>query len=64
MLNMSIQNFNGMDDLEMESLIQSHRQPLLGFLITLTACKSTAEDLVQETCIILWEKRADITLIL
>lgn len=54
---MSVKNSNEIDDQEIELLIETHRSSLLGFLISSTACKATAEDLVQETCITIWEKR-------
>ena len=46
-------------DDEFARLIASHRKQLLHFLTSMTACRSTADDLVQETCVRLWEKRAE-----
>ncbi|MEM7015184.1 MAG: sigma-70 family RNA polymerase sigma factor, partial [Verrucomicrobiota bacterium] len=42
---------------EFEALLEAHREPLRRFLVSLTASGAAAEDLTQETCMVLWRKR-------
>lgn len=42
---------------EFESLIREHRAQLHGFVLSLVPNNSDAEDLLQQVCVILWEKR-------
>jgi RNA polymerase sigma-70 factor len=42
---------------EIEILIEAHRPRLLAFLVSLTGSRAAADDLAQETCLVLWEKR-------
>jgi len=44
---------------QFEALLSEHREPLRRFLVSLTASTATADDLVQETCVTLWKKRAE-----
>ena len=46
-------------DANYESLIEATRPRLRAFLLTLTGSEAAAEDLTQETCIVLWEKRGE-----
>lgn len=42
---------------EFEALLEAHREPLRRFLFSLTGSGAVAEDLTQETCLVLWRKR-------
>lgn len=42
---------------EFEELLEEHREPIRRFLVSMTANQAVAEDLVQETCLVLWRKR-------
>ncbi|MFT5467378.1 MAG: RNA polymerase sigma-70 factor (ECF subfamily) [Verrucomicrobiales bacterium] len=42
---------------DFEALLEAHREPLRRFLVSLTANQAAAEDLAQETCLVLWRKR-------
>ena len=42
---------------EFENLLESHRPRLHAFLLSLTGSGAAADDLAQETCLVLWEKR-------
>ncbi len=42
---------------EFERLIEAHRPRLRAFLLSLTGSEAAAEDLAQETCLVLWRKR-------
>lgn len=44
-------------DPEFERLIGEHRAQLHGFVLSLVANTSDAEDLLQQVCLILWKKR-------
>jgi len=41
------------------TLLASHRRQIQAFLLSLTGSSSAADDLTQETSLVLWEKRAD-----
>ena len=45
------------NDLEFERLITDHRAQLHGFVLSLVSNKSDAEDLLQQVCLTLWQKR-------
>ena len=42
---------------EIDILIEAHRPRLHAFLVSLTGSRAAADDLAQETCLVLWEKR-------
>ena len=42
---------------DFEALLEAHREPLRRFLVSLTASGAVADDLTQETCLVLWRKR-------
>ncbi|MCB1205269.1 MAG: sigma-70 family RNA polymerase sigma factor [Verrucomicrobiae bacterium] len=42
---------------EFERLLEAHRPRLHAFLLSLTGSGAAADDLAQETCLVLWEKR-------
>ena len=42
---------------EFERLLEAHRPRLHALLLSLTGSGAAADDLVQETCLVLWEKR-------
>lgn len=42
---------------EFERLLEAHRPRLHAFLLSLTGSGASADDLAQETCLVLWEKR-------
>lgn len=44
---------------DFEDLLESHRPALRRFLFSLTASQANAEDLLQETSLVLWRKRED-----
>ncbi|MDF1812882.1 MAG: sigma-70 family RNA polymerase sigma factor [Verrucomicrobiales bacterium] len=44
-------------DPSIELLIDQHREQLYGFVLSLVANNSDAEDLLQQVCLILWEKK-------
>lgn len=44
---------------ELEDLMESVRPRLRAFLLSLTGSEAAAEDLTQETCLTIWEKRDD-----
>lgn len=44
---------------DFDALIESVRPRLHAFLVSLTGSAATADDLAQETCLILWEKREE-----
>lgn len=46
-------------DADHEARISRLRPRLVGYLLSLTASRSSAEDLAQETAIVLWDKRAE-----
>jgi len=48
-----------LDDADFESLLQGIRPRLVGYLLSLTSSLAAAEDLAQETAVILWRKRAE-----
>lgn len=48
-------------DSEFEELIQRHRSQLFGYALSLLGNRSDAEDVVQQTTVILWEKRDQYT---
>lgn len=43
---------------EFERLLETNRPRLRAFLLSLTGSEAAAEDLAQEACLVLWEKRA------
>ncbi len=45
-------------DSEFEELIQRHRSQLFGYALALLGIRSDADDVVQQTTLILWEKRS------
>ncbi|MEM9018385.1 MAG: sigma-70 family RNA polymerase sigma factor, partial [Verrucomicrobiota bacterium] len=44
---------------DFEALIEEVRPRLRAFLLSLTGSEASAEDLTQDTCLVLWEKRED-----
>jgi len=44
---------------DLAALLASHRGQIRAFLLSLTGSASAADDLTQETALVLWEKRAD-----
>jgi RNA polymerase sigma-70 factor, ECF subfamily len=44
---------------DLAALLASHRGQIQAFLLSLTGSASAADDLTQETTLVLWEKRAD-----
>lgn len=49
-------------DPEFERLIRENRAQLHGFILSLVANTSDAEDLLQQVCVLLWEKRSQFEL--
>ena len=49
-------------DPEFERLIGEHRAQLHGFVLSLVSNNSDAEDLLQQVCVTLWEKRSQFQL--
>lgn len=45
--------------LEYEELIEEIRPRLCAFVLSLTGSRNSADDLVQETCLLLWEKKEE-----
>ncbi len=46
-------------ELEFVTLISSHQRRILAYIITLVPNRSDAEDILQETTALMWEKRSD-----
>lgn len=44
---------------EFERLLETHRPRLRAFLLSLTGSGAAADDLAQETCLVLWRKREE-----
>ncbi len=44
---------------EFERLLEAHRPRLRAFLLSLTGSAAAADDLAQETCLVLWQKREE-----